>query len=132
VHHKYKKVSEKILAQSFLNSCSFVFAMIEKLLFVLLAHYLGDYAFQSKFIFDTKGKIFYSLFAHSMIYALLVSLCFYLFGVFAFWKFLVVLFAHLIVDKWKSGIKDAKKSEGIYLYIDQALHIALDIALLYL
>jgi hypothetical protein len=119
-------------AQSFLNSVSFIFAMIEKLLFVLLAHYLGDYAFQSKFIFDTKGKMFYSLFVHSMIYALLVSLCFYFLGVFAFWKFLAVLTAHLVIDKWKSSIKDAKKSEGIYLYVDQALHIALDVALFFL
>lgn len=106
--------------------------MIEKILFILLVHYLGDYAFQSQFLFETKKKKFYSLFVHSMIYALLVSLCFYLLGVFAFWKFLVVLFAHLIVDKWKSGITDVKKSEGICLYIDQAIHIAIDVILFYL
>jgi len=106
--------------------------MIEKILWILLAHYLGDYTFQSQFLFETKKKRFYSLFVHSMIYALLVSLCFYLLGVFALWKFLVVLIAHLIIDKWKSCIKDVKNSEGIYLYIDQALHIALDIALFFL
>ncbi|MCX6709367.1 MAG: DUF3307 domain-containing protein [Candidatus Woesearchaeota archaeon] len=106
--------------------------MIENILWILLAHYLGDYAFQSQFLFETKRKRFYSLFVHSMIYALIVSLCFYLLGVFVFWKFLFVLITHLIIDKWKSGIKDAKKSEGIYLYIDQALHIGLDIALFFL
>jgi hypothetical protein len=43
-------------AQSFLNSVSFIFAMIEKLLFVLLAHYSAIMLFRANLFLIQREK----------------------------------------------------------------------------
>lgn len=100
------------------------------LLWVLFAHYLLDYPLQSDFLATTKGKYFYSLLAHTMIYGLGMSLCLQLLGTLTIWKTLVLLLSHLIIDYWKSHAKNKDKALTTYLYIDQVLHIGID-ALLY-
>ena len=55
---------------------------IENILWILLAHYLLDYPLQSDFLAQTKGKYWYSLLAHSIIYGLGMALILKLLGVF--------------------------------------------------
>lgn len=45
------------------------------ILWLLLGHYIFDYPLQGDFLAQTKGKYFYSLLAHSMIYGLGMALC---------------------------------------------------------
>jgi len=98
---------------------------------VLLAHYIADYPLQGEFLAQTKGKYWYSLFVHSMIYSLSVCLCFKLLGVFLIWKFIVLLISHLIIDYVKSNAKNKEKALTSYLYVDQSLHIVIALGLLF-
>ncbi|MEG6615371.1 DUF3307 domain-containing protein [Peptococcaceae bacterium 1198_IL3148] len=102
---------------------------MENVLWVLLAHYVADYPLQGDFLAQTKGKYWYSLLAHSMIYALCVSLCFELLGVFATWKFYVLFVSHVFIDYRKATAKNKEKALTTYLYIDQSLHITINFLL---
>ena len=104
--------------------------MIENILWVLLAHYIADYSLQGDFLAQTKGKYWYNLFAHSMIYSLSLCLCFKLLGVFVIWKFIVLLISHIIIDYLKANAKDKEKALTSYLYVDQGLHIMIAVLLL--
>ena len=73
-------------------------------LFVLLsAHYIGDYEFNSDYLVNTKGRSYYSLFTHCMLYTFAVVVGFVLVGN----EFnlplvvMIILISHLIIDKIK-------------------------------
>lgn len=102
---------------------------MEWVLWLLLAHYIADYPLQGDFLAQTKGKYWYSLFVHSMIYALTISLCFKLLGVFALWKVIILIGSHMTIDVIKAQAKNKDKALTTYLYIDQLLHISIDIVL---
>lgn len=103
--------------------------MLEIILWILLAHYVLDYPLQGSFLAQTKGEYFYSLFAHSMIYGLGMAFVFKLLGVFTMWKAIVLVVSHIIIDYKKATAQDKEKSLTTYLYIDQALHIILNLIL---
>ena len=100
------------------------------ILWVLLAHYIADYPLQGDFLAQTKGKYWYSLFVHSIIYGLTIALCFKLIGVFAIWKVIVLVGSHIIIDYKKATAKNKDKALTTYLYIDQILHLIINIILL--
>ena len=104
--------------------------MIENILWILLAHYVADYPLQGDFLAQTKGKYWYSLFVHSIIYSLVVALTLKLLGVFAIWKVAVLILSHLVIDYKKSNAVNKEKALTSYLYIDQSLHITIAILLL--
>ena len=99
------------------------------ILWVLLAHYIADYPLQGDFLAQTKGKYWYSLFVHSIIYGLTIALCFRLIGVFAIWKAILLVGSHIIIDYKKATAKNKDKALTTYLYIDQFLHIIINIIL---
>lgn len=103
---------------------------MERILWVLLAHYILDYPLQGDFLAQTKGKYWYSLLAHSMIYGLGIALVFKFLSVFAMWKAIVLVLSHIIIDYKKVNAKDKNKALTTYLYTDQALHIIINILLL--
>lgn len=105
---------------------------MENILWLLLVHYLLDYPLQSDFLAQTKGKYFYSLLAHSIIYGLGIALVFKVLGVFAIWKAFVLVVSHIIIDYKKSHAKNKDKALTTYLYIDQALHIIINLTLYYI
>ena len=102
--------------------------MIKPILWIILAHYLADYPLQGSFLATTKGKYLYSLFAHCAIYSLFVAFCLDLMGLFAIWKVAVLFISHMLIDYWKSH-SDPVKGAKEYLYIDQILHISINIIL---
>jgi len=99
------------------------------ILWVLLAHYIADYPLQGDFLAQTKGKYWYSLLAHSIIYGLTIALCFKLIGVFTIWKAVILVVSHIIIDYKKATAKNKDKALTTYLYIDQFLHIVINIIL---
>lgn len=105
--------------------------IFENILWVVLAHYVADYPLQGNFLANTKATHWYSLLAHSVIYALAIALCYKLIGAFALWKVLVLLASHIGVDYVKSHAKDKSKALTSYLYWDQVLHLGIAIALLF-
>lgn len=101
------------------------------IMWLLLGHYICDYPLQGDFLAQTKGKYFYSLLAHSIIYGLGIALVFKMLGVFTIWKAIVLVVSHIVIDYKKSHAKNKDKALTTYLYIDQGLHIGLN-TLLYL
>jgi hypothetical protein len=104
--------------------------MVESILWVILAHYVADYPLQGDFLAQTKGKYWYSLLVHSVIYGLTIALCFKLLGLFALWKVAVLIVSHIIIDYKKATAKNKEKALTSYLYIDQSLHLVINIVLL--
>ena len=105
---------------------------MKNILWILLAHYILDFPMQTCPQAQTKGKYFYSLLSHSLTYGLGMAFVFELIGVFTIWKAIVLVGSHIIIDYFKATAKDKEKSMTIYLYIDQFLHIFINILLYYL
>ena len=104
---------------------------MQNVLWVLLGHYILDYPLQGDFLANTKGKYFYSLLAHSIIYGLGMALIFKFLGVFAVWKAIVLVASHIVIDYKKAHAKNKEKALTTYLYIDQLLHNVINIVLLF-
>jgi hypothetical protein len=102
---------------------------MENFLWLTLGHYVADYPLQGDFLAQTKCKYFYSLLAHSIIYGLTMALTLKLLGVFAIWKAVVLVVSHILIDYKKASAKNKDKALTSYLYIDQALHIGINIIL---
>lgn len=106
--------------------------MIQIVLWVILAHYIADYPLQGDFLAQTKGKYFYSLLAHSLIYSLIIMIPLTMMGKPELWRLLVILFSHMIIDYKKATAKNKDKALTTYLYIDQALHISINLLLAFI
>lgn len=118
--------------------------------FIILyfANLILDYPLQGTFLAEYKQKNNYILFVHCAIWALGISIVLLPLGLFAWWKVIMLLVGHYIIDYWKcrglykkwpykltieyTKVGDstfAKKvkvpiiSDWNSLYIDQSLHI---------
>ena len=88
--------------------------MIEKIFILIICHFIGDYVLQSNFIAITKGKNWYHLIVHSILY----TVPFYL--IFGWcWQLAVIGILHFLIDALK-----ARYSKINYV-CDQALHLIL-------
>ena len=102
-------------------------------LFLYFLNLVLDYPLQGTFLAEYKAKKNYILFVHSAIWALGLMFGLVVIGMFAWWKVIMLLVGHYIIDYWKCrGLykKWPKKKSGeplisdwFSLYIDQFLHI---------
>lgn len=93
--------------------------MLEKIVLLIMCHMIGDYVVQTNFIATTKGKNWYHLFAHCVLYVVPFYICFGF-----VWQLAVIFVAHLIIDPLKA------RYSKINYWQDQALHYL--VSLLYL
>lgn len=117
--------------------------------FIILyfANLILDYPLQDSFIKEWKQKNNYILFVHSAIWGLGISIITFYLGIFAWWKVIMFVLGHYIIDYWKcrriykffpkkkvlskphiKGYKDKYEkvpiiSDIMSLYIDQFLHV---------
>jgi hypothetical protein len=84
---------------------------MEILLKIVFCHLVGDYVFQSDFIATTKGKNWYHLFVHCVLYCLPFYIAF---GI--NWQLLFIFVTHLIIDPLKA------RYNKINYVTDQVLH----------
>ena len=98
--------------------------MIEMLIFIFMAHMVGDYLFQSDYLAGNKGKDNYLLLAHSILYSVGVMLVAYIIGVeLTLVKLLVLSIIHFPVDYIKArGITTKYMSSKNALVLDQVIH----------
>ena len=91
-------------------------------IWLLFAHYIGDIALQGSWQADNKGKLWYVMFSHCMIWTACISVALQFLGIFVIWKVLFLLIGHYLIDSWKS--KKPKTPENWkYIYPDQIGHI---------
>lgn len=84
----------------------------------MFMHFIGDFALQTEYLAMNKGKHWYLLLSHVMIWTACVCVPLYWFNNFAMWKVVFLISGHFICDWWKCR----QKPENKYLYIDQAIH----------
>ena len=112
--------------------------MFIKILWLLFGHYLLDYPLQGDFLATTKGKLFSSLFAHSMIYASGMSLIIYYNNIKLYrgneniLLVSIILFTtHIFIDNLKASSTNIKR-QSLYLFLDQTAHIIINVFLFFL
>jgi hypothetical protein len=93
--------------------------MLTKIIYLIIAHAIGDYFLQTDYLAKNKGTDFYILFIHCVLYCVPFI---FIFGI--TWQLAPLFVLHLLFD-W---LKASKKKTT--LLIDQIVHYAT--ALLYL
>ena len=98
---------------------------MENLLILYVANLILDYPLQGTFLAEYKAKNNYILFVHCAIWALGLSVVLIPLGLFAWWKVVMLLIGHIVIDYWKCrGLyKKWNIKDWTSLYIDQALHV---------
>jgi len=97
-----------------------------KIFFILyVVNLILDYPLQGDFLAMNKSKNNYVLFVHCMIWAGGLSIILMHFGIFMWWKYVMLLVGHILIDAWKSRgyYKKLNISDWNSLYIDQGLHV---------
>lgn len=96
--------------------------MIEHLLVIIFAHYLGDYPLQGDFLGTQKANYKYLLFTHCLIWTGCVCLALHFTGLFEPWKLFFLFSVHYGTDRWKCSRKKKEYALTRYLWIDQFIH----------
>jgi hypothetical protein len=91
------------------------------LFWLFFAHFVGDIALQSSWQADNKGKYWYVMLSHCMIWTGMVSVALQYIGILSIWKIIFLLVGHFIGDEVKS--RQAKTPNNWWMiYPDQAWH----------
>lgn len=72
--------------------------VISKIYFCLACHAIGDYFLQTDFLATTKGKNFWHMLMHCLLYTIPFAM---VFGI--DWKILVLFGTHVLIDLLKSS-----------------------------
>jgi uncharacterized membrane protein YphA (DoxX/SURF4 family) len=95
---------------------------------VLFAHFTVEFANANDWLVINKGRLPILMIAHCVMYACITSCALFLLGVWAPWKFWVLLLSHAPVDYAKhyaSGRYWDRWRPWINIHIDQAIHIGI-------
>lgn len=87
-------------------------------------HYIADFPLQGSFLAEMKGKYDYLLFAHAVIWAVVIAIGLNYFGLLSEWDFTILFIGHLYIDRWNARKKDKTFALTRDLWIDQAIHMA--------
>ena len=102
-----------------------------KLLILYFCNLVLDYPLQGTFLANFKSKNNYILFVHCAIWAIGISIVLIPLNLFAWWKVIMLLVGHFVIDYWKCHrlylkkehrSSDIGKSDYNALYLDQFLH----------
>jgi len=92
------------------------------MIWLIFAHYLGDFGLQKEWIALNKGKYWYLMLAHSVIWT--ACICYtldrYIKNVLV-WHVVFLLVGHFLCDTWKC--KSTRDFPTWHFYVDQVWHI---------
>ncbi len=104
--------------------------MFEKMMWVLFAHCIGDFALQTEYIVKNKGKWTGFLVAHCFIYMGCMAVAFKYVGWYSDALMLYFFFTHLIIDSLKCrfishlGYCESKEYNLAWAFwLDQSFHL---------
>jgi hypothetical protein len=104
--------------------------MMENFIWVIFAHFIGDWGITTNYLMEAKKKKFLPLLAHSMIYTGVVSVAFKYLGLFNMNVVITLALSHGLVDTWKdnwapgcSWYKDY--FHDAFVYVDQIMHLGI-------
>ena len=100
--------------------------------YLLIAHLIGDYLFQTSWMAMNKHAKWLPLFVHSFVYTAVIAIAsFVAFEGLSWWAILFVFVTHVIVDRrtivlwWVKNIMrtDPKQVGWLVIMVDQVFHI---------
>ena len=97
---------------------------LRMIIFLVIAHCVGDYLFQSSYLALNKGKDKYLLFVHSILYAFGVILTAYIFTIeITILQILALFITHMIIDYSRTNNTVVEiLGEKRVLVVDQIVH----------
>ena len=87
-------------------------------IWLVFAHFIGDFALQSSWMAENKGRYWYVMLSHSMIWAGCVSIALQYLDLFHIWKVVFLVILHMFCD----FLKVSKTKDWKYIYPDQIFH----------
>ncbi|MBO8156544.1 MAG: DUF3307 domain-containing protein [Bacillaceae bacterium] len=109
--------------------------------FLLVAHLIGDYLFQTNWMAMNKARRWDALMVHSIVYTGVISIVSWMtFGGLSMTGILIVFLSHLILDRrrfivwWVRRVMrtDETKVPWIVIVVDQVFHIMVLAIILYI
>lgn len=94
---------------------------LEMIFWLVFAHIIGDMSLQTEFIAMNKGKKWYLMFCHIMIYTGVIGIALLLLNIFNWWGVLWIAVSHYAMDKWKS-LQPRDEAHFWQIYLDQGWH----------
>lgn len=92
------------------------------IIWLLFAHYIGDIALQSDWQAQNKGKYWYVMLSHCMIWAACISIALKYCGLLELWHVPFLVFGHAVSDTWKSR-QPKTPDQWWKIYPDQLYHL---------
>lgn len=99
-------------------------------MYLLFAHLIGDFVFQSDFIAKFKKDNIFIMVVHVLLYSLSISVVLNMYGLYDNGVFGLLCATHFLIDIVKCYQATPENAMGKWLYIDQASHIAVIILIL--
>ena len=97
------------------------------MIWLIFAHYIGDFALQKEWIALNKGKYRYTMLCHGMIWTFCICTALQYQDRMADWKFYFLFLGHVICDQWvfnsRKRLPKDKSFPTWYFYLDQLWHI---------
>jgi len=91
-------------------------------LWLLFAHFIGDWGLQSQWMGQNKSKRWIIMFAHCMIYTGVIAFTLQWLGILALWKIIFIFVGHYQSDFAKGKLAKSEKDWWM-IYPDHAWHL---------
>jgi hypothetical protein len=107
---------------------------------LLVAHLIGDFLFQTKWMADNKASRWIPLLTHVTVYTFVIAVFGWMSGGLSYWGLALIYVGHIILDRrtfvdfWVRRIQMAIGPEKLWLGIvtDQIFHLILIILAIYM
>jgi hypothetical protein len=88
-------------------------------IWLIFAHFIGDFPLQGEFLAVSKGRFWYLMLSHAIIWTACICVALQYLGILYLWKIPFLVIGHMAIDFWKCR-KPA--TEWKYIYPDQGFH----------
>jgi len=92
------------------------------LIWLIFGHFIGDIALQAPWQAENKGKYWYVMLSHCMIWTAIISIALEYLGLLMLWKIIFLLIGHYLMDSWKSR-QTRIPGNWWKIYPDQVWHL---------
>ena len=91
-------------------------------IWLLFAHFIGDWSLQTSFMSKYKSKHWFILFAHCMVYTGVIAIALQYLGILEPWKLAFIFIGHYVMDYTKGKLAHSEKDWWM-IYPDHAWHL---------
>ena len=102
-----------------------MFLDVNLIIWLVIAHYVGDFVFQNRFMAEFKGKYFQVMLAHGVTWAAPICVVLEIFGHgISPAAVISLVFGHMAIDYMKCQWNEASRKGALTykLWVDQILH----------